>query len=432
MSATASDGQAAQELGVGPGQQRSGALDRHPRFAEAVAEYEAWLASLLPADRGTPGQRNWRLRCVAKACEILSAKTGRTTGNAVLRMIGFGSSTDVSVDVRDWIEREAPRKSDLLQISPLLKSEALRDSVNNALMQILGSAQQEARTAASEELQGERATLEAERIQSQLEVSRALAARDAAMDSAAAMERERDQHAKARQQAEAMTAQLQGQLTASEQSLAAAAARERDLKAEIDRVRSETDKAIDRLKLIADQYASEIARLQGDQRRLLGQVEEARADARQIREDLQVRVGEVAGLSQRNAELATQAARDGALAAAAQARVSQLEQVTEEQRNALAVSAQALADARSELAIERSQRQARENLAHAVQSEALRCPAIQDLLRIRGAVLVVDGDRLPRLELQVAGAPITPRFDSLSQLEAHCAAEPGDKRRKRS
>jgi hypothetical protein len=179
--------------------QRSGALDRHPRYPEAVMEYEAWLASLLPSDRGTPGQRNWRLRCVAKACEILSAKTGRATGNAVLRMIGFGSSTDVSVDVREWIEREAPRKADLLQISPLLKSEALRDAVNNALMQILGSAQQEARTAASEELQGERASLEAERIQSQLEVSRALAARDAAMDTAAAMERERDQHAPARQ-----------------------------------------------------------------------------------------------------------------------------------------------------------------------------------------------------------------------------------------
>jgi hypothetical protein len=432
LSATESDGRPAQEPGTGPGLQRSGALDRHPRYAEAVAEYEAWLTSLLPADRGTPGQRNWRLRCVAKACEILSARTGRTTGNAVLRMIGFGSSTDVSVDVRDWIEREAPRKADMLQISPLLKSEALRDAVNSALMQILGSAQQEARTAASEELQGERATLEAERIQSQLEVSRALAARDAAMDTAAAMERERDQHAQARQQAEAMTAQLRGQLTASEQSLAAAATRERELKAEIERVRSETDKAIDRLKLIADQYATEIDRLQGDQRRLLGQVEEARADARQIRTDLQVRVGEVAGLSQRNAVLSTQAVRDGALAAAAQARVFQLEQVSEEQRTALAASAQSLADVQAELAIERSQRQARENLAQAVQSEALRCAAIQAMLRARGAVLVVDGDRLPRLELQVDGAPITPRFDSLSQLEAHCDAVPKDQRRKRS
>jgi uncharacterized protein YaeQ len=36
---------------------------------------------------------------------------------------------------------------------------------------------------------------------------------------------------------------------------------------------------------------------------LLGQVEEARADARQIRADLQVRVGEVASLSQRSMQL---------------------------------------------------------------------------------------------------------------------------------
>ncbi len=403
--------------------QRSGALEKHARFAEATAEYEAWLGSLLPADRGGPGQRNWRVRCVAKACELLYAKTGRATGNAVLKMIGFGSSTDVSTDVRDWIENAAPRRDTWLQLSPMLGSQALRETVEGALMQIFGTAQLEARRLAQAELEGQRALVEEERNQAKLEVARALAARDAAMDSAAAFERERDQHAVVRQQAEAQSARLQGQLDEGEQALAASVARERELRVELQRVHSETAEAIRRLQDVSDRYSAEIARLEGDQRRLLRDVEEARQERDHLRKDLGTRVAEAAALTRRNAELAAEAARAGARAAVAEARSIDLESQDRERQAALHQAAQALAAAQADLAHERAAREAREQMILAVQREAARGSAVKQILRARGGVVVVDGDVLPRMEIQVAGEPITPRFDSVAQLEAHCVTE---------
>lgn len=403
--------------------QRAGALEKHARFAEATAEYAAWLGSLLPSDRGGPGQRNWRVRCVAKACELLYAKTGRATGNAVLKMIGFGSSTDVSTDVRDWIENAAPRRDTWLQLSPMLGSEALRETVEGALMQIFGTAQLEARRVAQAELEGQRALVDEERNQARLEVARALAARDAAMDTAAAFERERDQHAVARQQAEAQSARLQGQLDEGEQALAASVARERELGVDLQRVQSKTTEAIKQLKDASDRYSAEITRLEGDQRRLLRDVEEARQERDHLRKDLGTRVAEVATLSHRNAELAAEAARASARAAVAEARSLDLESQDRERQAALHQAAQALAAAQADLAQERAARGAREQMILAVQREAARGPAVKQILRARSGVVVVDGDVLPRMEIQVAGDPITPRFDSVSQLEAHCASD---------
>jgi hypothetical protein len=403
-----------------PDSQRYGALERHPRFHEASTEYEGWLAALLPTDRGGPGQRNWRVRCVGKACELLYAKTGRATGAAVLKIIGFGSSTDVSSDVRDWIENAAPRREALLELSPLLASEALRDAVNQALVQILTSAQQEARAAAQQELQGQREQLDHDRVQAAMEVARAGAAREAALQAAAAFETERDQHALARQQAEERAVKLQATLDGAELSLHQSADRQRQLQTQIERVQAETLESIARLEDISARHANEVARLDGDRRQLLVQVEEARQETRHLREDLKIRVTEVHALTQRNELLYEQATRSGMAAAAAQARVAELERLDVAHRDSIRRLEAALSEAQEDLAREVSLRSARQRMTDAVVAEAQGCAAIGRVLNDPDAVLIVDGDVLPRMQIQVKAVPVTPRFDSVKELEAHC------------
>lgn len=411
-----------------PDSQRFGALERHPRFQEASTEYETWLASLLPTDRGSPGQRHWRIRCVGKACELLYAKTGRATGTAVLKIIGFGSSTDVSADVREWIENSAPRRDALLELSPLLASEALRDSVNQALVQILTSAQQEARAAADKELQGHRERLEHDRAQATLEVARAVAARDAALQAAAAFERERDQHAHSRQQAEERAARFQAEIAAVEQRLHESVARQRRLEAEIEKDRAKTMDAIARLEEVSLRSAEEAERYEGDRHRLLVQVEEARQEAKHLREDLRTRVSEVKALTERNELLSDQATRAGLAAATAQARVAELERIDEANKDSIRRLEAALSNAQEAVAREAALRAARQRMTDAVAEEARRRASIAQLLNDPDALLLVDGDVLPRMQILVKGVPATPRFDSVAELEAHCTALAADHR----
>ncbi len=362
------------------------------------------------------------MRCVGKACELLYAKTGRATGTAVLKIIGFGSSTDVSADVREWIENSAPRRDAVLELSPLLASEALRDSVNEALVQILTSAQQEARAAAQKELQGHREQLEHERAQAALEVARAGAAREAALEAAAAFERERDQHALARQQADERAAKLLASLEGAELNLHQSAARERQLQAQIERLRADTLESVAKLEDIAKRHADEVERFDGDRRQLLTQVEEARQETRHVRDDLKIRVAEVMALTQRNEALFEQSTRAGVAAAAAQARVTELERHDLVHREAIARLEAALSEAQQALAREEGLRSARQRMAEAVLAEARGRAAIARVLDEKDSVLVVDGDVLPRMQIQVNGVPATPRFDSVTELEAHCAA----------
>lgn len=399
---------------------RSGALEKHPRFAEAAAEYEAWAAGLPAAERGGPGQRNWRVRCVAKACELLYAKTGRATGSAVLRIIGFGSSTDVSTDVREWIENAAPRRDAWLQIAPLMGSEALRESVEGALMQIFTGAQAEARRVAKSEFEAHRLELEAERQQARAEVDRALAAREAALATAAAYERERDQHAAARQKAESECARLQGKLDESMQSLAASAERELKLQGALQSLQAETTVAIAQLRDASERYSLEVSRLEGDRRRLLGDVEQARQERDHLRKDLATRVAEAERLTQRNAEHVAESARAASRAAVAEARALDLETQVRNLHGALAQGSQDLVAVQAQLARELAAKSAREHLTLGVQREAARRMAVRRVLQASGGVVIVDGDVLPRMEIQLAGEAITPRFDSIADLEAYC------------
>jgi hypothetical protein len=65
-------------------------------------------------------------------------------------------------------------------------------------------------------------------------------------------------------------------------------------------------------------------------------------------------------------------------------------------------------------------------MTDAVVEEARRRPAIARMLTDPNAELIVDGDVLPRMQIQVKRVPATPRFDSVAELEAHCAGQDTD------
>ena len=133
----------------------TGALERHPRFEEVRQAYNEWLHALPEAERGSPGQRNWRARCTNKACSLLWARIGRMTTAAVMHIIGFGSATSVNSDVKAWLSK-APRRDALIDLSGLIESPALQEAFESALQMLLAAAQTAARQEAAVSLEAER------------------------------------------------------------------------------------------------------------------------------------------------------------------------------------------------------------------------------------------------------------------------------------
>jgi hypothetical protein len=229
---------------VDPDPGNSGALERHPRFEEVRQAYNEWRDALPASERGSPGQRNWRTKCVDRACALLWAKTGRVTAAAVMQIIKFGSTTSVNSDVQAWLRGQAPRREAWLDLSGLIESEPVQDAFRTALQTLLAVTQAEARTQAREEFDGQRAELAASMARMQQELQSAVQERETAVRASAAIEARRVAAERERETAQAQVVELDRILGAKTIELDKAAARELDLRQQIDKVRQETDAAI--------------------------------------------------------------------------------------------------------------------------------------------------------------------------------------------
>lgn len=263
--------------------------DPHPQFDEAVQAFRAWQAQAVQSGQSGSGQRGWRAKCVAKACELLHARTGRVTGAAVFRIVGFGSITDVTRDTREWLAKFNAARAHWSMADPLLQQPHVQDAVGTALAQVLASVRQEAAQLAKQELQAALAQLERDRVAAQGEVTQALAARDAALATSQAFERQRDQALAFQAEAERNAAKLQAQLDAQAASIEAGAKREQELRLQAERQAERTQAAVEQLATMQQAYGREIERLEGDQRRLLTDLDAAKSSATKERERLLTR-----------------------------------------------------------------------------------------------------------------------------------------------
>ena len=389
-----------------PDPDHAGALERHPRFAAARQDYEAWRDSLPDVDLGGPGKRNWRTRCVEKACEILWRHTGRVTGGAVLQMIGFGSSTSINSDIQAWHRQQLPRREAWLDVSDLVASPAVQDAFRGAFQMMLSAVQRESQEKASRSFDAEREGFTQEIERSRKAAAAADDARATAVQSLAEMTARAETAEGLRQRAEARSAELDGRLGATTIALDESRSREAGL-------RQETDAAIARLEALASGYVKEIERLEGAQKHALTEIEKARADTRQAHDETNRVLKEVAGLKDRVASL-----NNDLIAAAG--RVGEAQAESRMLRDQLAAANARADQLEAQIQAHDEDRRAREKLIAAVRADASRRPGLAKAIQDHQAELEVSGGTLPTLWLSRSGLAITPKFDSVSQLDAFC------------
>lgn len=384
----------------------TGALERHPKFEAVVLEYRTWLDGLPESERKLPGDRNWRSRCVVKACELLLLRVGRVTGSAVHEIIGFGSNTQVTAEVRAWQEKQATNRHSMLHLSDLFQSADVEAAFREAIITMSTATQAEARRIAREELEAERAVmrdqLEEMARARDLAESLAAASRQAQLEAEAQRDAARADAAQAREAAAVIQSQL------AESQAATVLARE-DARKSSDALHA----AIERLEAARGTYTKEIDRLQSEQRRNLMEIENARSETRSVREELGRKAEEVQVLGARlhrdqdelrnaavaRAEVETELRVTRANLAALQEKVDSL------QRQVGDAAARADLMARS----------------HQVQRAAFaKAASATEVAEELEAELQLEGDAPVIVWLAVDGRAITPRFDGVAALEAWC------------
>ena len=384
----------------------TGALERHPRFEGVVLEYRIWLDGLAESERKLPGDRNWRSRCVVKACELLLLRVGRVTGSAVHEIIGFGSNTQVTAEVRAWQEKQATNRHSMLHLSDLFQSADVEAAMREAIITMATATQTEARRIAREELEAERAVMrnQLEEMARARELAESLAA--ASRQGAVQAEGQRDAARADATQAREAAAVIQSQLV--ESQAAKALAREDATKS-----RDALHAAIERLEAARGTYTKEIDRLQSEQRRNLMEIENARSETRAVREELARKAEEAqvlaATLHRDQDELRH--------AAVARAEVETELRVTRANLTALQEKVDSLQRQVGDAAA-RADLMAR---SHQVQRAAFaKASNAAEVAEGIEAELQLEGDAPVVVWLSVDGRAITPRFESVAALEAWC------------